>query len=131
MVSFFIDCCSKESRFATSSSGKGRKVLCPVDFDLQKTVKNVQQQIPMLKRVSLVFVDVSIAKIRACCSDSTVYARTAFRYFCNSSLTFGYKKNKPIIFGKTSARIMASEKVQTADMSPAAPITINKRNKIL
>ena len=29
------------------------------------------------------------------------------------------------MFGKTNARIMASEKAQTEDISPAAPITIN------
>ena len=39
--------------------------------------------------------------------------------------------NKPIILGKTRARIIASEKAQTEDMSPAAPITINTRNNIL
>ena len=31
------------------------------------------------------------------------------------------------MFGKTSARIIASENAQTDDMSPAAPITIKIR----
>ena len=110
---------------------RGVIVLYVVALDLHERAKDAQQQLPILKKVTHVFVDVYIAKIGAYCFDFTVYARTALRYFCNSSLTLGYKKNKPIIFGKTSAKIMASEKVQTADISPAAPITINNRNKIL
>ena len=86
--------------------------LCTIDFDIMCEIKIVYKKNELDK-------------------PQLSYVRIAFRYFCNSSLTFGYKKNKPIIFGKTSARIMASEKVQTADMSPAAPITINNRNKIL
>ena len=46
-------------------------------------------------------------------------------------MTRGNKKNKPIIFGNTRAKIMASEKVHTADISPAAPITIKAKNNSL
>ena len=53
------------------------------------------------------------------------------KYLVNSSFTFGYNNNKPIMFGKTSANIIASEKAQTEDISPAAPITINIKNRIL
>jgi competence protein ComGF len=47
-------------------------VLGRVVLDLQKTAKDGQQQIPMLKKVTHVFVDVSIAKIGAYCIDFTV-----------------------------------------------------------
>ena len=52
----------------------------------------------------------------------------ALKYFPNSSFTLGNKINKPIIFGKTKAKIIASEKAHTEDISPAAPITINNKN---
>jgi len=50
----------------------GVKVLCRVVLDLQKTAKNVHQQIPMLKKVTQVFEDVSIAETGACCIDFTI-----------------------------------------------------------
>ena len=55
----------------------------------------------------------------------------ALVYLVSSSFTFGKRKNNPIMLGKTSPKIIASENPQTEDMSPAAPITINNRNNIL
>ena len=49
----------------------------------------------------------------------------ASKYLLSSSLTFGNKINRPIMFGNTRAKIIASENAQTEDISPAAPITIN------
>ena len=55
----------------------------------------------------------------------------ASTYFVISSLTLGNKKNKPIIFGNTNARIIASENLITASNVAAAPITTNNKNNIL
>jgi len=51
---------------------RGVIVLYVVALDLHERAKDAQQQLPILKKVTHVFVDVSIAKIGAYCFDFTV-----------------------------------------------------------
>jgi hypothetical protein len=46
-------------------------------------------------------------------------------------LTIGNKKYNPTMFGKTIAKIIASEKAHIEFMLAAAPITTNTKNKTL
>jgi 3D (Asp-Asp-Asp) domain-containing protein len=46
-------------------------------------------------------------------------------------LTFGYRKNKPIIFGKTIAKIIASEKAQIESIVAADPMIIKVKKRVL
>ena len=55
----------------------------------------------------------------------------ALRYLSSSSFTLGYRKNRPIIFGNTKARIIASENLITASSLTAAPITTKAKNSNL
>ena len=55
----------------------------------------------------------------------------AFKYLFSCLLTMGNKKYKPIILGKTIAKIMASEKAQIEFILAAAPITTNSKKSIL
>jgi len=55
----------------------------------------------------------------------------ASKYLESCFLTTGNKKNKPIILGKTIAKIIASEKSQIELILAEAPITTKRRKSSL
>ena len=55
----------------------------------------------------------------------------ASKYLVNCFLTTGNKKNKPTIFGKIIAKIIASENFHIDPILAAAPIITNNKNNNL
>lgn len=55
----------------------------------------------------------------------------AFKYRASSSQSFGKRKNKPIIFGKTIARVISSENAITDPRVEAAPMTVKMQKSTL
>ena len=60
-----------------------------------------------------------------------IISLSSLMYFLSSSLTFGNNIIKPIIFGNTNAKIIASENLITASRVAEEPITIKIRNNPL
>ena len=59
------------------------------------------------------------------------YGLQSWKYLLSCSLTTGNKKYSPIMFGKTIAKIIASEKAHIEFILAAAPITTKTKNKTL
>ena len=60
-----------------------------------------------------------------------IYFFIASKYILSCSLTTGNKKYKPIMFGNTIAKIIASENAHIEFILAAAPIITKTQNKIL